>query len=588
MLAESIALRPLVQEELTRLATCETLRRAPMHMRLLRYLVEKELAGEPSALCEISIALDVFRRDPTTYDPQIDPIVRVATGRLRARLDACYARPDAPRKVRIMLRRGRYAPDFVVESGKAATPHGLAVLRTLNATGQPHYHAFCLAFAERLSNSLAHAGIARVIARSSVDHSEASSQESSNIGARLNAAWLLESTLSREGKDQFCLSVRLIRASDAGVRWVKTGSSTIAGLYPLSDRMSDIAVLRTCAVLPHTATGARNSIAGSPLSSEERAALDTVQLLLLQRTLAAADEAVALSDGVVATCPGASEAWAALAAAWYSRLTFMDREIGPLAECVKQTADRALALDADDPVALRTKAIIIGKYDYDVARAEALFTRALRAMPHYTSARLNYSEVLLLQGRFDEALTEIDLALLYDPLSVSVRLARGLCLQYQGRFDESRREWALFRASGEKSFWAFTGSGLNELAAGNLDAAEKLFDAAVARFPDLRKALMCQAYLYATRGEADRARTQERACLERFPHYSRTDRAVLAALLRDKASTIAHLTAAQSEHDMQFLYASIEPAFAWLAADAAFLRVLRRSHVPGWRGRRRS
>ncbi|MBA3777296.1 MAG: tetratricopeptide repeat protein [Betaproteobacteria bacterium] len=324
------------------------------------------------------------------------------------------------------------------------------------------------------------------------------------------------------------------------------------------------------------------------MSSEQRTALDTVQLLLLQRTLAAADEAVALSEGVVATSPGASEAWAALAAAWYSRLTFMDREIGPLAERAKQIADQALALNADDPVALRTKAIMVGKYDYDVARAEALFTRALRAMPRYTSARLNYSEVLLLQGRFDEALSETDLALLYDPLSVSVRLARGLCLQYQGRFDEARREWALFRASGEASFWVFTGSGLNELAAGNLDAAERFFDVAVARFPELPNALMCRAYLYATRGEVDRAREQERACLECFPHYSRTDRAMLASLLQDKASTIAHLTAAQSAHDMRFLYASIEPAFAWLASDADFLRVLRRSHVPGWRGRRRA
>ena len=44
-------------------------------------------------------------------------------------------------------------------------------------------------------------------------------------------------------------------------------------------------------------------------------------------------------------------------------------------------------------------------------------------------------------------------------------------------------------------------------------------------------------------------------------------------------------SAARAEHDMQFLYAGIDPAFEWLAGDAEFKHILNAVGVPGWRGR---
>ena len=122
------------QEELARLIDSDALRRAPSHMRLLRYLVEKRIAGDSAALRETAIALEVFRRDPSTYDPQTDPIVRVTTGRLRERLDAHYARFEAVPKLRIVLPKGRYAPEFI--STHPATPVASGACRPAHA--QPH------------------------------------------------------------------------------------------------------------------------------------------------------------------------------------------------------------------------------------------------------------------------------------------------------------------------------------------------------------------------------------------------------------------------------------------------------------------
>jgi len=149
--------RHLVEAELDRLMDSPALRRAPSHMRLLRYLVERRMAADDSALRETAIAIEVFRRDPSTYDPQTDPIVRVTMRRLRDRLETHYIDHDKEIAVRILLPKGRYAPEFLARTGKAQPERGILVLRTRNQTGDADLDSRCDAFADRLRDHLANA-----------------------------------------------------------------------------------------------------------------------------------------------------------------------------------------------------------------------------------------------------------------------------------------------------------------------------------------------------------------------------------------------------------------------------------------------
>lgn len=88
-------------------------------MRLLYYLVERCLAGDRAALSEAAIAVAVFRRDPASYDPHVDPIVRVTMRRLRGRLSEYYA--TTPATIRIFLPPRSYAPAFVRDADIAFT-----------------------------------------------------------------------------------------------------------------------------------------------------------------------------------------------------------------------------------------------------------------------------------------------------------------------------------------------------------------------------------------------------------------------------------------------------------------------------------
>jgi TolB-like protein len=100
-----------VRTELERILASKGFQSAGRLSRLLRYVTEKTLAGESEQLKEYAVGVEVFDRDPS-YDPRVDSIVRVEAGRLRARLDEYYANDGAANPLRITLPKGGYVAHF--------------------------------------------------------------------------------------------------------------------------------------------------------------------------------------------------------------------------------------------------------------------------------------------------------------------------------------------------------------------------------------------------------------------------------------------------------------------------------------------
>ena len=88
--------------------------------RFLRFVTEETLKGLATGIKETVIGVEVFDRRSATYDPRIDPIVRVQAGRVRAKLDDYYAQEGAGDAVLVELPRGQYVPRFSVRSPAAA------------------------------------------------------------------------------------------------------------------------------------------------------------------------------------------------------------------------------------------------------------------------------------------------------------------------------------------------------------------------------------------------------------------------------------------------------------------------------------
>lgn len=121
---------PAVRETLERLLASETFRRSERARELLRYLVERQLAGEADRLKGFAIAVDVFGKD-AGFDPSTDAVVRVQAGRLRDLLNQYFATEGASEPFRIAIPRGGYVPVYGVNQAPSGTvpdqPAGIVV-----------------------------------------------------------------------------------------------------------------------------------------------------------------------------------------------------------------------------------------------------------------------------------------------------------------------------------------------------------------------------------------------------------------------------------------------------------------------------
>lgn len=110
-----------VRAEVQRVLASKGFANAGRLSRLLRYVIDKTLAGEADQLKEYAVGIEVFDRD-NQYDPRLDSIVRVEAGRLRTRLDEYYNGEGANAPVRITLPRGAYVAQFAAKAEPAAKP----------------------------------------------------------------------------------------------------------------------------------------------------------------------------------------------------------------------------------------------------------------------------------------------------------------------------------------------------------------------------------------------------------------------------------------------------------------------------------
>jgi TolB-like protein len=125
-----------ITAELERILASKGFANAGRLSRLLRYVVERTLAGEADQLKEYAVGVEVFDRDEK-YDPRLDSIVRVEAGRLRSRLEEYYNGEGAQDEVHIVLPRGGYSAQFE----RRNEPVSLPVVVNESGAGNPKERA---------------------------------------------------------------------------------------------------------------------------------------------------------------------------------------------------------------------------------------------------------------------------------------------------------------------------------------------------------------------------------------------------------------------------------------------------------------
>ncbi len=100
-----------VMSEVERIAESVQFVRSKRLVRFLRFSVSETLAGRGESLSEHLIAAQAYER-PSSFDPQLDPIVRSEARRLRSKLKRYYRTDGARDPIIIKYNPGSYAPVF--------------------------------------------------------------------------------------------------------------------------------------------------------------------------------------------------------------------------------------------------------------------------------------------------------------------------------------------------------------------------------------------------------------------------------------------------------------------------------------------
>jgi len=93
------------------LLASEALRLSERNRRFLSFVVRRAVDGQADRIKAYSIGVDVFGRDDS-FDPTLDPIVRIEATRLRSALTAYYEGPGRVAAVMITIPKGSYVPNF--------------------------------------------------------------------------------------------------------------------------------------------------------------------------------------------------------------------------------------------------------------------------------------------------------------------------------------------------------------------------------------------------------------------------------------------------------------------------------------------
>jgi adenylate cyclase len=109
-----------IREALERILASADFDASERNRRFLRHVVEETLAGRADRIKGYSVAMAVFDRE-ASFDPQIDPIVRIEASRLRRSLDHYYLTSGQNDAICVSISKGGYVPTFTARESADPT-----------------------------------------------------------------------------------------------------------------------------------------------------------------------------------------------------------------------------------------------------------------------------------------------------------------------------------------------------------------------------------------------------------------------------------------------------------------------------------
>ena len=428
-----------IRQQLDRILASLTFQKVERLKRFISFIVAESMAGRRAQLKEYVVGTAVFGKDPS-FDPRNDPIVRVQARRLRARLDQYFREEGGTDDVVIEMPKGGYSPSFRLrESGAAATPasgstlgqNTVAVLLFKDDSANGSLGHVCRALRNEIVHRLAQVPTLRVIAR---DPAESSRGRDPLESARaMGAAMAVTGSVVKVGKGLH-VTAQLADTESGCYRWsdsIDPPRSDAPGAHAVVAE-AVVKRLRDQPVDTKDVGGLKaplENLAARNLYRQARYHLDQRSEESLLKALDFFHKALVEDPQYALALSGLADAYGLLT--HYGVLP--PSEAGTKAV---SSASAAVMLDGDSVEARTSLAHVKATQNWDWRGAEQDFLRAIDMDARYPTARHWYAmSCLAPTGRLDEALDQIQVAQMLDPVSAIISRDLAMIRYYRREFD---------------------------------------------------------------------------------------------------------------------------------------------------------
>jgi TolB-like protein/Flp pilus assembly protein TadD len=486
-----------VLAELARILSSQTFQGAQRPSNFLKYVVEQTLAGHGEQIKEYCIATDVFGRKES-FDPRLDPIVRVEATKLRSRLAGYYRTEGQQDRIRIELPKRGYAPTFRDQAHLEPVEKSRSPLQDLNeGKAQPapvgliRWKAIAVAFGailfvclsafgltslwnrrsvapdaksiavlpftnlgearedEYFSDGLTDELIAslgrvpglRVVARGSVFQFKGKTYDIREVGRRLGVRTVLEGSVRKFGT-HLRITVHLDDASNGYRVWSNIYEREASDVFAIQREIAQALVNSLGVQFSGEDWASKANQQHDPVSVDPVAYQAYLKGLFFwnKNNAASIRTAIDYFQQALAKDPRYPPIYTGLGRCYTALPVFTSTSTNEVIPEIRRVASKALELDpqfGEAHLQLGEAAFL----EYDWPRAERELQRAVKLSPSDAVVHRWYSYYLGRMGRLDEELAETLAAQELDP--VSPYLADGVASSYRDlrRYDDAIEQY---------------------------------------------------------------------------------------------------------------------------------------------------
>jgi len=455
----------------------------------------------------------------------------------------------------------------------------IAVLPFANLSGDATQDYFADAMTEELTSDLGKIAALRVISRTSAMHYKKVPKTAPEIARELNVDGVIEGSVFRSG-DRVRITAQLINARSDRHLWSESYERDLKDILALQSELAQAIVSEI-------------KIQLTPQEREHLASAHTINpdaydAYLLgnyhasKRNPAAIDKAIEYFQRAIRIDPSYAQAYAGLASAYLEREIWGGVGIGNTADQVRANTLKALELDEDLAEAHALLGRICFGYDWNWARTDKEYRRAIELNANLPNAYEGYAFFLQAMGRHQEALSAVHRAVELDPLSAWYISEEGRILYRARRYGDAIARYQ--RALELDSTFV---PALGRMA----DAYEQLgkYNEALSYAQKLQQmpgnsgvGLQMLARIYASMGKRHEAEEILSRTIEKSGALGGSNdyaRAVIYSALGDHDRAIAALERGTRTHSF-FPFVFVDPQLDPLRSDPRFQRLLRRAGIP--------